>query len=49
MNTYLGQLKSEALMQRVIDKLDLDKQKYTPAGLAGMIDGTIVKDSTSSR
>ncbi len=42
MNSYLGQLKSEALMQRVIDKLDL---AYTPAGLAGAIQGTIVKDS----
>jgi len=45
MNSYLGQLKSEALMQRVIDKLDLDKLDYTPAGLAGSIEGTIVKDS----
>jgi succinoglycan biosynthesis transport protein ExoP len=45
MSSYMGQLKSEALMQRVIKKLKLDPEKYTPAGLAGAIDATIVKDS----
>lgn len=45
MTSYLGQLKSEALMQRVINDLHLDEQDYTPAGLAGSIDATIVKDS----
>jgi succinoglycan biosynthesis transport protein ExoP len=43
MTTYLGQLQSEALMQRVITKLQL--KGYTPAGLAGAINATIVKDS----
>ena len=43
MNTYLGQLKSEALMKRIITQLDLTG--YTPGGLAGMIEASIVKDS----
>jgi len=43
MNTYLGQLKSEALMKRIISKLELTG--YTPGGLAGMIEAAIVKDS----
>lgn len=45
MNSYLGQLKSEALMQRVIKNLNLDLEQYTPAGLAGAIEASIVKDS----
>ncbi len=43
MNTYLGQLKSEALMKRIITQLDLTG--YTPAGLSGAISAAIVKDS----
>jgi succinoglycan biosynthesis transport protein ExoP len=43
MNTYLGQLKSEALMKRIITQLDLTG--YTPGGLSGMITADIVKDS----
>lgn len=42
MNTYLGQLKSEALMKRIIEKLDL---QVSPGGLSSMITATIVKDS----
>ncbi len=45
MNTYLGQIKSEAIMQRIIDKLELDPALYSPAGLSGMINASIVKDS----
>ncbi len=45
MNTYLGQLKSEALMKRIIARLHLDPVEYTPAVLSGMIEATIVKDS----
>lgn len=45
MNTYLGQIKSEALMQRVINKLHLDQMGYTPRYLAGQIDATAAKDS----
>ena len=44
MNTYLGQLKSEALMKRIISQLDLGPE-YTPAKLAGMIEASVVKDS----
>jgi len=43
MNTYLGQLKSEALMKRIITKLNLTG--YSPGGLAAMISASIVKDS----
>lgn len=42
MSTYMGQLKSEALMKRIIDKLDL---RVSPGGLAGMIEASVVKDS----
>lgn len=45
MNTYLGQLKSEVLLQRVIDKLNLDPNLYTPRTLAEKIKATVVKDS----
>jgi capsular polysaccharide biosynthesis protein len=45
MNTYLGQLKSEVLLQRVIDKLKLDPNLYTPRTLSEMIRATVVKDS----
>ncbi|AEG15651.1 lipopolysaccharide biosynthesis protein [Desulfofundulus kuznetsovii DSM 6115] len=45
MNTYLGQLKSEVLLQRVIDKLKLDPDLYTPRTLSDMIKATVVKDS----
>ncbi|MEN6350065.1 MAG: Wzz/FepE/Etk N-terminal domain-containing protein [Syntrophomonas sp.] len=44
MNTYLGQIKSEALMNRVIKKLKLDKE-YSSTNMAAMIEATIVKDS----
>lgn len=43
MNTHLAQIKSRELMQRVIDKLQL--QGYSPAALAGIVDASIVKDS----
>lgn len=45
MNTYLGQLKSDILMQRVIDDLKLDPELYSAGGLSNTISGTIVKDS----
>lgn len=45
MNTYLGQLKSEVLLQRVIDKLNLDPNLYTPRTLSEKIKATVVKDS----
>lgn len=37
MSSYLLQLRSEALMSRVITKLDLEEQGYTPRGLAGQV------------
>jgi len=45
MNTHLGQIKSEALMQRVIDKLDLEQLGYTPSTLAAQIQVTATEDS----
>jgi len=43
MNTYLGQLKSEAMMKRVIDKLGLSG--YTIDDMSEMIKASIVEDS----
>jgi len=45
LNTYLGQIKSEALMKRIINRLKLDSNLYTAAGISGMINASIVKDS----
>ncbi len=45
MNTYVGQAKSEALLQRVIDKLDLAERDYTTRNLAQQINATAAKDS----
>lgn len=44
-NTYLGQLKSEAVMQKVVEKLKLDKIGYSAKGLAGSIDVVAVENS----
>jgi len=45
MNTYVGQLKATALLDRVIKRLKLDPLLYTPASLSRMIKATAVKDS----
>jgi len=45
MNTYVGMIKSEILMQRVIKKLHLDEMGYTPRSLANQINATVAKDS----
>lgn len=45
MDTYLGQLRSEALMKRIRAELDLSPMKYSPTLLAGMIESTVVKNS----
>ncbi len=42
MSTYVGQIKSEALMQRVISELKLD---YRPSTLLGMVNATVLKDA----
>ena len=46
MNTYVDQLKSEVLMQRVIDRLGLDKNIYTPSLLLSITEARALKDST---
>lgn len=45
MSTYLGQIKSETLMNRIIERLELDPGKYNAYTLSGMIDASVVKDS----
>ncbi|MFX4263228.1 YveK family protein [Pelotomaculum propionicicum] len=45
MNTYTGEIKSEALLQRVINKLGLDESGYTTRALAGQISTVVPKDS----
>ncbi|ACA60164.1 GumC family protein [Candidatus Desulforudis audaxviator] len=45
MNTYLGQIKSEALMDRVIAKLGLDRALYEPRHLLEMVDASVIKDA----
>ncbi|QGP92646.1 hypothetical protein MGLY_20340 [Neomoorella glycerini] len=44
-NTYVAQLTTPALLQRVINKLGLDPQSYTPAGLANLITVKAIKDT----
>ena len=46
MSTYLGQIKSEALMNRIIKDLNLP---YNAAQLSGMIEAEVVKDSNLIR
>lgn len=45
MSTYLGQIKSENLMNRIIERLELDPEKYNAYTISGMIDAMVVKDS----
>lgn len=45
MSTYVGEIKSEAMMQRVIEKLRLDTMGYLPRSLAGRVNATAAKDS----
>ncbi|MEW6048458.1 MAG: Wzz/FepE/Etk N-terminal domain-containing protein [Bacillota bacterium] len=45
LNTYVGQLTSESLMQRVLDALDLDRQGYTARSLAGLVQAKNIKDT----
>ncbi len=45
MSTYLGQLKSETLMNRIIEHLKLDPKEYSIYTLAAMIEAKVVKDS----
>ncbi len=44
-NTYVGQLQSDAVMERVIKKLKLDQAGYTPASLAAYVTIGAVKDT----
>lgn len=44
-NTYVNQLKNQVVFQRVIDRLQLDKDLYTPAGVAGMVTAQAVRDT----
>ncbi|MEW6662547.1 MAG: GumC family protein [Bacillota bacterium] len=44
-NTYVSQLKNQVVFQRVINRLQLDKDLYTPAGVAGMVTAQAVRDT----
>lgn len=44
-NTYVGQVKTEAVLERVIKRLNLDPVLYTPASLGRMIQANAVKDT----
>ncbi|WP_347489298.1 Wzz/FepE/Etk N-terminal domain-containing protein [Desulfoscipio sp. XC116] len=45
MNTYVSQLTSDTIYQRVVDQLKLDEQGYTAKNLAGMVKAEVAKDS----
>lgn len=45
MNTYIGQVKSDELMKRVIENMNLADSGLTPRGLAGRVKASAAKDS----
>ncbi len=45
MNTYVNQLKNQVVFQRVINRLQLDQNLYTPAGVARMVTAQAVRDT----
>ncbi len=45
MNTYIGELKSDAMMQNVIKKLRLEESGYSTRDLARSIKASVAKDS----
>ncbi|MCL5038361.1 MAG: Wzz/FepE/Etk N-terminal domain-containing protein [Firmicutes bacterium] len=45
MNTYVGQITSDSLLDKVIDSLKLDRSLYTASSLAKMIDARNIKDT----
>ncbi|TEB13918.1 cryptic autophosphorylating protein tyrosine kinase Etk [Pelotomaculum sp. FP] len=45
MNTYVGQVKSDELMKRVIEQMGLEPYGFTPRGLAGQVKVSAAKDS----
>jgi len=45
LNTYVGQLTSESLMQRVLQALQLDRQGYTARSLASLVQARNIKDT----
>lgn len=45
MNTYVGQLTSDTMYQRVLERLNLAEKGYTTKNLAGMINAEVAKDS----
>ncbi len=44
-NSYVGQLKNLALLEKVVQELKLEKGQISAAGLAGMIEAKAVKDT----
>lgn len=48
-NTYLAQMKSETMMARVVQKLNLDKAGYTARSIAGIVGVDVDKDTNLIR
>jgi capsular polysaccharide biosynthesis protein len=44
-NTYVGQIQSPSLLEKVITKANLNKEVYTPESLARLIDVKAIKDT----
>ncbi|GFN23700.1 GumC family protein [Thermanaeromonas sp. C210] len=44
-NTYASQIKNEVVFSRVIERLGLDKNLYSPSSLAGMVKVQAIKDT----
>lgn len=44
-NTYVGQIKTNVILEKVIKALKLDPRYVSPAGLAGMVNVQAIKDS----
>lgn len=44
-NSYVGQIQSPSLLEKVITKANLDKEVYTPESLARLIDVKAIKDT----
>ncbi|KJS76705.1 MAG: hypothetical protein JL56_04755 [Desulfotomaculum sp. BICA1-6] len=45
MNTYVGQLTSDTMYQRVVEHLSLEDKGYTARNVAGMVKAEVAKDS----
>lgn len=49
MNTYVGQLTSDTMYQRVVQRLQLEDKGYSARNIAGMVNAEVAKDSNIIR